>query len=113
MTKYLMAMFLFWSLYGGIQAQNDAPPPPPSGPNGQRPTVAQIFEHMDANKDNHLSKKEVRGPLTRDFDRVDANRDGLISRAELRAAPKPPRRDGQAPPPRPAEAPPAEAIPNR
>lgn len=57
------------------------------------PSIDEIFEHMDANEDGKLSKKEVKGPLSRDFDRVDANEDGFISREELEKAPKPKRRE--------------------
>lgn len=58
------------------------------------PSVDQIFEHMDSNEDGKLSKKEVKGPLSRDFDRIDLNEDGFISREELEKAPKPKRREG-------------------
>lgn len=61
---------------------------------GQRPTVAQLFEHMDANRDNKLSQTEVRGPLKNDFARLDANGDGYLTQAELQAA-GPPQGQGQ------------------
>lgn len=57
--------------------------------NREQPSVAQIFQHMDANNDGKLSKEEVRGPLQRDFDSVDTNDDGFISKKELENAPKP------------------------
>lgn len=57
------------------------------------PSVDKIFEHMDANEDGKLSKKEVRGPLSHHFDKVDTNEDGFISREELEKAPKPKRRE--------------------
>jgi hypothetical protein len=62
----------------------------------ERPSVAQIMEHMDANGDGKLSKKEVKGPLQRDFAKVDTNEDGFITEKELENAPKPERgRGGQ------------------
>ena len=57
------------------------------------PSIEEIFEHMDANEDGKLSKKEVKGPLSRDVDRIDANEDGFISKEELEKAPKPKRRE--------------------
>ena len=59
----------------------------------QPPSIDELFEHMDANVDGKLSKKEVKGPLRRDFDRVDLNEDGFLSREELEKAPKPERRE--------------------
>ena len=57
---------------------------------------------MDSNKDNKLSKKEVKGPLKDDFSKVDTNKDGFITKEELKKAPKPerkgpPERDGGQP----------------
>lgn len=60
----------------------------------ERPSVAQIFEHMDANNDGKLSKKEVKGPLRRDFARVDTDEDGFITEKELENAPRPERGHG-------------------
>jgi len=57
------------------------------------PSVDEIFEHLDTNQDGKLSKKEVRGPLSRDFDKVDLNEDGFITKEELEKAPKPERRE--------------------
>ena len=57
------------------------------------PSIDEIFEHMDANEDGKLSKKEVKGPLSKHFDKVDTNEDGFISREELEKAPKPKRRE--------------------
>ncbi len=58
----------------------------------KRPSTAEIFEHMDANKDGKLSKEEVKGPLQRDFSKIDVNNDGFITKKELENAPKPKRR---------------------
>lgn len=44
---------------------------------------------MDANKDNKLSKEEIKGPLKDDFAKVDTNKDGFITKEELKKAPKP------------------------
>lgn len=51
--------------------------------NGQPPSATEIFAKMDANKDNKLSKSEVKGPLSRHFTQVDSNSDGYITQAEL------------------------------
>lgn len=59
---------------------------------GQRqapPTVDQLFAEMDTNKDNKLSKEEVKGPLANDFSKIDTNKDDFISREEMNKAPKP------------------------
>ena len=66
------------------------------------PTVDEVFTQMDSNKDNKLSKKEVKGPLKDDFSKIDTNEDGFISKEELKKAPKPerkgpPNRDGGQP----------------
>lgn len=60
-------------------------------PNGQRkqPTIEELFKEMDANKDNKLSKKEVKGPLADHFAKIDLNEDGFITKEELEKAPKP------------------------
>lgn len=67
--------------------------------NGQRqgqgqtpPSVDQLFEQMDTNKDGKLSKEEVKGPLANDFSKIDTNGDKFISREEMEKAPKPERR---------------------
>lgn len=60
----------------------------------KRPSVAQIFEQMDANNDGKLSKKEVKGPLQRDFSKVDTDEDGFITKKELEKAPKPQEKQG-------------------
>jgi Ca2+-binding EF-hand superfamily protein len=52
-------------------------------PNGQPPSVQEIFAKMDTNKDGRLVKAEVKGPLQRDFSKIDSNRDGFITRKEL------------------------------
>ena len=47
------------------------------------PSPDKILEMMDANKDQQISREEVRGPLGRDFDRIDANNDGFLNKEEL------------------------------
>lgn len=55
----------------------------------KRPTVEQLFEKMDTDKDGKLSEKEVKGPLVNDFDKIDADEDGFLSKEEIEKAPKP------------------------
>ena len=55
----------------------------------KRPTVEQLFEKMDSNKDGKLSEKEVKGPLANDFDKIDLDEDGFLSKEEIEKAPKP------------------------
>lgn len=64
--------------------------PPQGGPQGQPPSVEELFAHMDADQDGLLSSSEVKGPLQKDFDQVDTDGDGYISAEELENAPKPP-----------------------
>ncbi|MGY5353837.1 YHYH protein [Wenyingzhuangia sp. IMCC45467] len=59
---------------------------------GERPSIPQIMEHMDANKDGKLSKTEVKGPLQQEFSVIDKNKDGYISKEELENMPKPNKR---------------------
>lgn len=56
------------------------------------PTIEELFKKMDANKDEKLSKEEVKGPLKDDFTKIDTNKDGFLSKDELKKAPKPERR---------------------
>jgi hypothetical protein len=65
------------------------------GPNGNHPPGGapdpnQLFAEMDRNKDDRLSRDEVRGPLQNDFDRFDTNNDGFLTRDELTNLPPPP-----------------------
>lgn len=62
---------------------------------GGQPSVAQLIEEMDANKDGLLSESEVKGPLKNDFSKIDSDNDGFLSEAELEKAPKPERPRGQ------------------
>ena len=56
---------------------------------GQRLSVDEVFKMMDVNKDNKLSKAEVKGPLANDFASIDTNDDGFITKTELSNAPEP------------------------
>jgi len=61
-------------------------------PQGNPPTIEQLFKEMDANKDGKLALKEVKGPLKDDFSKIDTNKDGFITKEELEKAPKPQRK---------------------
>lgn len=52
------------------------------GQNG-RPSIDQLFEQMDANKDGKLAKTEVKGPLLDMFSKIDTNDDGYLTKEEL------------------------------
>jgi hypothetical protein len=56
---------------------------------GRRLSVADLFQKMDSNKDNKLSKVEVKGPLADHFSGIDKNKDGFITKDELKKLPKP------------------------
>ena len=73
------------------QGAKNTPQHPVGQRGNQRPSVNELFRNMDRNKDNKLSKGEVRGPLSKDFDRVDKNSDGFLSRDEIKKS-NPPRR---------------------
>ncbi|MEL7270890.1 MAG: EF-hand domain-containing protein [Bacteroidota bacterium] len=60
----------------------------PDGP----PSIEQLMEDLDADGDERLSKKEVKGPLKRDFAKLDLDEDGYLTKEELEKAPKPKRR---------------------
>lgn len=64
------------------------------GQRNQRPSIEELFAEMDSNKDNLLSKSEVKGPLAETFSEIDTDDDGFISKTELENAPKP-ERQGQ------------------
>ncbi len=57
------------------------------------PTVDQIFEHMDENDDELLSKEEVKGPLRDMFSKIDTDEDGFLSKDEVEKAPRPKRKE--------------------
>ncbi len=58
---------------------------------GERPSIEELFEKMDANEDGLLSRKEVKGPLKKNFKKIDVNEDGFLSKEEIEKAPKPKR----------------------
>ena len=49
----------------------------------QRLSVSELFKQLDTNKDDKLSKEEVKGPLADDFSKIDINKDGFITKEEL------------------------------
>jgi Ca2+-binding EF-hand superfamily protein len=61
---------------------------PPKGHLKNRPNFDQLLEKMDANKDQMLSAKEVKGPLKEHFKKVDKNKNGFITAEEFENAPK-------------------------
>lgn len=64
------------------------------GPKGKRngpPSTAELFERMDENSDQQISKAEARGPLSENFDTLDTDGDGFLVESELKDL-KPPRR---------------------
>ncbi|WP_107037770.1 YHYH protein [Brumimicrobium mesophilum] len=60
-----------------------------------RPSVHELINEFDSNKDGKLSESEVGGPLASDFQKIDADKDGFLSEKELELAPKPPRKGGE------------------
>lgn len=59
---------------------------------GERPTIEDLINELDTNKDEKLSEFEVRGPLANDFSKIDKNNDGFLTKEELENAPRPERR---------------------
>jgi Ca2+-binding EF-hand superfamily protein len=58
----------------------------------QQPTLAQVFERLDTDRDNNLSPTEYQAATAyvargMDFTQVDVNRDGVISQREVNAMP--------------------------
>ena len=80
------AVTLVWST-NELNAQQDENRRP-DGP----PSIEQLMEDLDADGDERLSEKEVKGPLKRDFAKLDLNEDGYLTKEELEKAPKPKRR---------------------
>ena len=71
---------------GEVEAQQQQGPPRGEGQGGReggRPSIAQIIEQMDANKDGKISIIEAKGPLKQDFTQIDSNKDGFLSKEEL------------------------------
>ncbi|GAA3520781.1 hypothetical protein GCM10022393_38820 [Aquimarina addita] len=60
--------------------------------NHEHPSIEEIMEKMDADKDGQLTKEEIKGPLQRDFSKIDTNEDGFLTKEELENAPKPERK---------------------
>tara|TARA_R110002126_G_C10490123_1_gene503610 strand:- start:25887 stop:26945 length:1059 start_codon:yes stop_codon:yes gene_type:complete len=49
-----------------------------------RPSIDDLFEKMDLNKDDKLSKEEVKGPLKDSFSKRDKNKDSYLTKDELK-----------------------------
>jgi Ca2+-binding EF-hand superfamily protein len=68
---------------------------PPQGQEGDKPkTIEELFNQLDIDKDNEISKKEAKGPLKEDFDKIDLNKDAFLTKEEVEKAPKPKRKKG-------------------
>ncbi|WP_298551073.1 YHYH protein [uncultured Algibacter sp.] len=48
-----------------------------------RLTITQLFERMNSNNDEKISKAEIRGPLASQFSKIDNNNDGFLVQSEL------------------------------
>lgn len=73
---------------GGPQGQMQTQNQPQRG---DRPNLTEIFTMMDTDKDQKISKAEVKGPLQQDFSRIDSNNDGFLTVDELQKAAPPQR----------------------
>ena len=63
--------------------------PPHGGPQGFKPpSVDELFERFDKNKDGKLTKDEVPAMLWEHLSKADANKDGAVTKEELQAARK-------------------------
>lgn len=81
----VVAIFFFFGItISQAQANRQRPEKPP--------TFSELLKQMDANQDNKLSKKEIKGPLKNDFYKIDSNEDGFITKREFQKAPKPERK---------------------
>ncbi len=78
-----IALFMSNYSYGQSQDRQERKEPP---------TFKQLLKEMDANEDEQLSKKEIKGPLKEQFSKVDTNEDGFITKEEFEKAPKPERK---------------------
>jgi hypothetical protein len=98
--KKSLALFAALTFASAVMAQQDSPPPMPSG--GGMPSPEQILAFMDGNKDGFIAKDEAKGPMAQHFDHVDADKDSEISLAELKTAmeamrpPEPPQGEPEA-----------------
>ncbi|TGV02686.1 EF-hand domain-containing protein [Flavivirga rizhaonensis] len=74
-----MILFVSTNLFGQDKHQRPEKPP----------TIEKLFEDLDENDDDKLSKKEIKGPLKDHFSVVDTNKDGFLTKEELEKVPKP------------------------
>jgi len=51
--------------------------------NNMPPSFSELLEKMDTNKDQKLSKSEVKGKLKENFDKRDKNSDGYLTKEEM------------------------------
>lgn len=89
-TTYLF--FIFSMMFIGCKSKKDGrnmdeQRPPKTNERGdrgrERPSVAELFLKMDENKDQKLSKTEVKGRLSEDFSSIDTNKNGFLSKEEV------------------------------
>ena len=80
MTILKTTCAVFMLAVSPVAIAQDAPPPQGG------PTVEQIFQFLDADKDGFIQKTEAQGPLSEHFDMIDADKDNKISTDEVRAA---------------------------
>ena len=84
LTSVATLLLAFVSLNNQAFAQ-DRIPREKQGP----PCFERLLSEMDTNKDNKLSKSEIKGPLKNDFSKADLNKDGFITKEEFDKMPKP------------------------
>lgn len=89
--KFLLALVVVATVTISCKSNEQTTSRPQQRNRNQRPSTEELFTKMDSNKDNLLSKNEVKGPLEKMFSEIDTNDDGFISKTELENAPKPKR----------------------
>lgn len=91
MSNKILKNTIYSGFFGLISASIAYAQPPKDQGERAKSSVEELFKQMDANKDNKLSKEEIKGPLKDDFAKVDTDKDGFLTLEELKKAPKPER----------------------